>query len=54
MLIEMSPKFIWVLRDFILEKIHPDTGIELTSQEYLEMCLRRKVILANLDIWKEF
>ena len=54
MLIEMSPKFIWILRDFILEKVHPETGVELSSQEYLEMCLRRKVIFYKPDFRKKF
>ena len=39
---ELAPKFIWVLRDFILDKIDPDTGEEITSNEYLELCLRNK------------
>jgi hypothetical protein len=46
MLTHLAPKFIWVLRDFILEKTHPETGTELSNKEYLEMCLRRKVSLA--------
>jgi hypothetical protein len=40
---ELSPKFIWVLRDFTLEKIHPETGQEISSKEYLEICLRKKI-----------
>jgi hypothetical protein len=39
---ELSPKFIWVLRNFTLEKIHPETGQEISSKEYMEMCLRNK------------
>ena len=39
---ELAPKFIWVLRDFVLEKIDPDTGDEISSNEYLELCLRNK------------
>ena len=39
---ELAPTFIWVLRDFILDKIDPDTGDEITSDEYLELCLRNK------------
>ena len=39
---ELAPKFIWVLRDFILDKIDVDTGEEITSDEYLELCLRNK------------
>ena len=39
---ELAPTFIWVLRDFVLDKIDPDTGEEITSDEYLELCLRNK------------
>ena len=39
---ELAPKFIWVLRDFILDKFDPETGEEITSNEYLELCLRNK------------
>jgi hypothetical protein len=39
---ELSPKFIWVLRNFTLEKIHPETKQEISSKEYMEMCLRNK------------
>ena len=39
---ELAPKFIWVLRDFVLDKIDPDTGEEISSNEYLELCLRNK------------
>ena len=42
-LTELAPKFIWVLRDFTLEKVHPVTNQEMTSKEYLELCLRKKV-----------
>ena len=41
---ELTPKFIWVLRDFILDKIDPDTGKEISSNDYLELCLRNKLI----------
>ena len=44
---ELSPKFIWVLRDFILDKIDPDTGKEISSNDYLELCLRNKLINKN-------
>jgi len=40
---ELAPKFIWVLRDFVLDKIDPETGEEITSDEYLELCLRNKI-----------
>ncbi len=43
MLSELAPKFIWVLRDFTLEKVHPDSGEEISSNEYLEISLRKKV-----------
>ena len=33
---ELAPKFIWVLRDFVLDKIDPDSGEEISSDEYLE------------------
>ena len=39
---ELAPKFIWVLRDFSLDKIDPETGEEINSNEYLELCLRNK------------
>lgn len=39
----LAPKFIWVLRDFTLEKIDPETGEEISSNEYLEICLRKKI-----------
>ena len=44
---ELTPKFIWVLRDFILDKIDPDTGKEISSNDYLELCLRNKLINKN-------
>ena len=40
---ELAPKFIWVLRDFSLEKVHPDTGEPISSKEYLEICLNKKI-----------
>ena len=39
---DLAPKFIWTLRDFSLEKVDPETGEEITSNEYLELCLRNK------------
>ena len=39
---ELAPKFVWVLRDFSLDKIDPETGEEINSNEYLELCLRNK------------
>ena len=39
---DLAPKFIWTLRDFTLDKIDPDTGEEISSDEYLELCLRNK------------
>lgn len=38
----LSPSFIWIIRDFSLEKIHPKTGEEISSKEYLELCLENK------------
>ena len=43
LLSELAPKFIWLLRDFTLEKTHPETGLEISSKEYLEICLRKKI-----------
>ncbi len=40
---ELAPKFIWTLRDFTLDKIDPETNEEISSNEYLELCLRNKV-----------
>jgi hypothetical protein len=45
LLSELAPRFIWVLRDFTLEKVHPETGEDLSSNEYLEISLKKKVIL---------
>ena len=42
LLTELSPKFIWIIRDFMLEKVHPETGQEISSKEYLELCLKNK------------
>ena len=47
MINELAPKFIWVLRDFVLDKIDPDTGEEISSDDYLELCLRNKVANKN-------
>ena len=44
---DLNPKFIWVLRDFTLEKVDPETGDEITSDEYLELCLRNKTSKNN-------
>ena len=44
---ELAPKFIWVLRDFVLDKIDPKTGEEISSDEYLELCLRNKTSNKN-------
>lgn len=43
LLTQLAPKFIWIIRDFTLEKIHPETGQEISSKEYLELCLKRKI-----------
>ena len=40
---ELAPKFIWTLRDFTLDKIDPETNEEISSNEYLELCLRNKI-----------
>ena len=47
MLNQLAPKFIWVLRDFVLDKIDPETGKEISSNEYLEICLRNKLMNKN-------
>ena len=44
---KLAPKFIWVLRDFVLDKIDPETGKEISSNEYLELCLRNKLMSKN-------
>ena len=31
LLTELSPKFIWIIRDFTLEKVHPETGEEISE-----------------------
>ena len=42
LLTELAPNFIWIIRDFTLDKIHPETGEEISSKEYLELCLKNK------------
>ena len=49
LLTELSPKFIWIIRDFTLEKIHPETGEEISSKEYLELCLKNKRCVKGND-----
>lgn len=44
---ELSPKFIWILRDFTLESVHPETGEAISAKEYLEICLRKKMTGKN-------
>ena len=39
---DLAPKFIWTLRDFSLDKKNIETGEEISSDEYLELCLRNK------------
>lgn len=46
-ILELSPKFIWVLRDFTLNKTLPGTDIEIDNREYLEISLRKK---ANFNL----
>lgn len=41
---ELSPKFLWVIRDFTLTKVHPETGQQIEGKEYLDVCLRKKVV----------
>lgn len=40
---ESSSKFLWILRDFMNERVHPQTGKETSSKDYLDYCLRNKV-----------
>ncbi len=40
---ELAPRFIWVIRDFTLEKVHFETGLPISSDEYMESCLRKKI-----------
>ena len=44
---DLAPKFIWTLRDFTLEKVDPISGEEISSNEYLELCLRNKIAGKN-------
>ena len=39
---ENAPKFLWITRDFTLEKVHPETNKEISSKEYLDIYLRKK------------
>ena len=39
----LAPKFVWCLRDFTVDKVDPITNEEISSDEYLEMCLRNKI-----------
>lgn len=39
---ELAPRFIWVIRDFTLEKVHFESGLPISSDEYMESCLRKK------------
>ena len=43
MINELSPKFIWLIRDFTLNKVNPETNEPIEGKEYLEICLRKKV-----------
>ena len=47
---ELAPKLIWVLRDFTLKRVNPDTGLEISGREYLDICLRKKVNPLNKKI----
>ena len=47
MIQELAQKFIWVLRDFMLDKIDPETDKEISSTQYLEMSLRNKTLSKN-------
>ena len=47
LLTQLAPNFIWIVRDFTLEKIHPETGEEISSKEYLELCLKNKKCAKN-------
>ena len=45
----ISPKLIWLLRDFTLESVHPETGEAISSKEYLEICLKKKIVSKSAD-----
>ena len=38
----ICPKLIWALRDFNLQRLSPKFGKELTSDDYMEKCLKEK------------
>ena len=45
---EICPKFIWAMRDFDLDKLSED-GKDLTSDDYMEQCLKEKFDGINKD-----
>jgi len=49
LLTQLAPNFIWIIRDFTLDKVHPETGEEITSKEYLELCLKNKRVRGGQD-----
>ena len=42
---ELAPKFFWILRDFMLEFVHPESGQPISGKDYFDLCLRKKVYL---------
>jgi hypothetical protein len=42
---ELAPKFYWILRDFMLEFVHPESGQPISGKDYFDLCLRKKVYL---------
>ena len=42
---ELTPKFYWILRDFMLEFVHPESGQPISGKDYFDLCLRKKVYL---------
>ena len=42
---ELAPKFFWILRDFMLEFVHPESGQPISGKDYFDLCLRKKVNL---------
>lgn len=48
--LELAPKFIWVIRDFTLNKTLPGTDIEIDNNQYLDISLRKKVIITVPNI----
>ena len=46
---EVCPKFIWAVRDFDLNKLSPKNADKMTSDEYMEHCLKERFDGAKKD-----